>query len=166
MAMDSKNIEQLLERYFQCETSLEEEAALKAFFCSSQVPSHLMRYRDLFVFQQLEAGEGLDDDFDARVLAQIEVPVVKARKVSLTARFMPLFKAAAVVALVLSAGSVMQHSFFTGQCEIAATDTIGKQISAPSVAVTTPVDVGNVHEKQLIDSLHQVEQQLKQEVKD
>ena len=49
--MDSKYIEQLLERYWQCETSLEDEAELRAFFSGSDVPKHLLRYKDLFVYQ-------------------------------------------------------------------------------------------------------------------
>ena len=105
--MDSKYIEQLLERYWQCETSLEDEAELRAFFSGSDVPKHLLRYKDLFVYQQLQQEVHLGEDFDARVLAEVEVPVVKAKRLTLAARFMPLFKAAAVVAVVLSLGNVM-----------------------------------------------------------
>ena len=110
--MDFKYIEQLLERYWRCETSLEEEAQLRAFFTKEEIPEHLLRYKDLFVYQQFQQEVLLGADFDARVLAEIEVPVVKAKRMTLTARFMPLFKAAAVVAVVLSLGNVMQHSFF------------------------------------------------------
>jgi len=148
--MDSKYIEQLLERYWQCETSLEEEAELRAFFSGSDVPKHLLRYKDLLVH--------LGEDFDARVLAEVEVPVVKAKRLTLTARFMPLFKAAAVVAVVLSMGNVMQHSFFSDVEEVAAADTIGKQISAPSVALSGDVVVS--HEKQVMDSLRRVDKEL------
>ena len=56
--MDCKYIEQLLERYWQCETSLEEEAQLRAFFNGSDVPEHLLRYKDLFVYQQLQQEVG------------------------------------------------------------------------------------------------------------
>lgn len=150
--MDFKYIEQLLERYWQCETSLEEEAELSAFFTEADVPGHLSRYKDLFVYQQLQQEEHLNEDFDVRVLAEIEVPVVKARRMSLVARFTPLFKAAAVVAVILSLGNVMQHSLFADVREVAATDTIGKQISAPSVALSG--DMAATHEKQLLDSLH------------
>ena len=73
--MDSKYIEQLLERYWQCETSLEEEAQLRAFFSEDNVPEHLLRYKNLFVYQQLQQKVHLGEDFDARVLAEIEVPV-------------------------------------------------------------------------------------------
>ena len=78
--MDSKYIEQLLERYWQCETSLEEEACLRAFFSGNDVPGHLLRYKDLFVYQQLQQEVHLGEDFDARVLAEVEVPVVKAKR--------------------------------------------------------------------------------------
>lgn len=157
--MDSKYIEQLLERYWQCETSLEEEACLRAFFSGNDVPGHLLRYKDLFVYQQLQQEVHLGEDFDARVLAEVEVPVVKAKRMTLTARFMPLFKAAAVVvAVVLSMGNVMQHSFFSDVEEVAAADTIGKQISAPSVALSGDVPVS--HEKQVMDSLRRVDKGL------
>lgn len=154
--MDSNYIEQLLERYWQCETSLEEEAQLRAFFSEDNVPEHLLRYKDLFVYQQLQQEVHLGDEFDARVLAAVEAPVVKAKRLTLTARLMPLFKAAAAVAIVLSLGNVMQHSFFTEVEEVAAADTIGKQISAPSVALSGDGTV--THEQQLIDSLHRTEQ--------
>ena len=160
--MDFKYIEQLLERYWQCETSLEEEARLRAFFSGNDVPGHLLRYKDLFVYQQFLQDDHLGEDFDARVLAEVEVPVVKAKRLTLTARFMPLFKAAAVVAVVLSLGNVMQHSFFSDVKEVAAADTIGKQISAPSVALSGEVPV--THEKQLIDSLNRVDK--KEEIKE
>lgn len=57
--MDFKYIEQLLERYWQCETSLEEEAQLRTFFTEEDVPEHLSRYKDLFVYQQLQQEEHL-----------------------------------------------------------------------------------------------------------
>lgn len=153
--MDFKRIEQMLERYWQCETSLKEEAQLRAFFNSDNVPAHLLRYKELFVYQQLQQDEHLGEDFDARVLARVEAPVVKARRMTLAARFVPLFKAVAVLAVILSLGNVVQHSFFTDVKEVAAADTIGKQISAPSVALSG--ETAATHEKQLMDSLRRVE---------
>mgnify|MGYP000110997543 FL=1 len=55
--MDFKYIEQLLERYWRCETSLEEEAQLRAFFTKEEIPEHLLRYKDLFVYQQFQQEE-------------------------------------------------------------------------------------------------------------
>ncbi len=48
--MDYKDIEQLLERYWQCETSVEEEATLRDFFAKEEVPAHLLRYKNPCLF--------------------------------------------------------------------------------------------------------------------
>ena len=61
--MDYKDIEQLLERYWQCETSVEEEATLRDFFAKEEVPAHLLRYKNLFVYQQVQQEVGLGEDF-------------------------------------------------------------------------------------------------------
>lgn len=100
--MDYKYIEQLLERYWNCETSVEEEQILRIFFQQKELPAHLRRYRSLFTYQEEAAGMKLGDDFDKRVLAEIERPVVKARKLTLYSRFMPLFKAAAMMLLLFT----------------------------------------------------------------
>jgi hypothetical protein len=51
MALD--RIEQLLEKYFEAETSIAEEKELKEYFASSNVAQHLEQYKSLFgyVFQ-------------------------------------------------------------------------------------------------------------------
>ena len=66
--MDYKYIEQLLERYWNCETSLEEEQILRSFFRQKEVPAHLLRYKQLFAYQDVEKEKGLGDDFDTRIL--------------------------------------------------------------------------------------------------
>ena len=47
--MDYKYIEQLLERYWQCETTLQEESILRTFFSQEDVPASLMQYKALFM---------------------------------------------------------------------------------------------------------------------
>ena len=108
--MDYKYIEQLLEKYWNCETSVEEEQILRSFFRQKELPEHLLRYKSLFAYQEVEKDIKLGDDFDSRILAEIERPVVKARRLTLHTRFMPLFKAAAVMALLFSIGGVVKHS--------------------------------------------------------
>ncbi|WP_294627546.1 hypothetical protein [uncultured Bacteroides sp.] len=147
--MDCKDVERLLERYWQCETSVEEEAALRNFFLKEEVPAHLRRYKNLFVFQQLQQEVGLGEEFDRRILAEVEAPVVKAKRLTWTARLVPLFKAAAVVAVVLLLGSVVQHSFSADDRSVLAVDTIGKQVTVPSVAISNEVKA----DQALADSL-------------
>ena len=113
--MDYKYIEQLLERYWECETSIDEEGILQAFFSQKDVPGHLRKYQSLFAFQQKAKQEDcLGDDFDQRIMSLVsckEQPKVKAIRVSLRERMMPLFKAAAVVAMIVSLGGAAQFQF-------------------------------------------------------
>ena len=111
--MDYNYIKQLLERYWACETSIEEEDVLRAFFSQRQIPAELAQYQPLFAYQAAEPkADTLGADFDARILAMTEEPVrVKARVIPLTQRLRPLFKAAAVVAIILTLSNAFQMSF-------------------------------------------------------
>ena len=102
--MDYKYIEQLLERYWECETTLQEEAILRAFFSQENVPAELQKYKALFTYE-LQKEDVLGDDFDARILEKTQPT---AKTVTLTSRLMPLFKAAAIVAIVLTLGNAAQ----------------------------------------------------------
>ena len=104
--MDYKYIEQLLERYWEAETSLQEETILRTFFSQPDIPENLRKYQSLFVCEQ-QKEDVLGEDFDARILDQIgDAPLAKT--VTLKSRLMPLFKAAAIVAIVLTLGNAAQ----------------------------------------------------------
>lgn len=107
--MDYKYIEQLLERYWQGETTLQEEGILRTFFSQPDTPEDLRKYRELFT---IEREEPLGDDFDARILAMIDdesqEPQQQAKIVTMVSRLKPLFKAAAIVAIILTLGNAAQ----------------------------------------------------------
>lgn len=116
--MDYTYIEQLLEKYFACETSCAEEQILHAFFAQENVPVHLLSYRELFTESaRCHEEETLGSDFDARLLAAIsseehKEPVkVKAKVVTMQRRLRPLYKAAACVAVVLALGQAAQMPY-------------------------------------------------------
>ena len=137
--MDYKYINQLLERYWNCETSLEEEGILRAFLSQKDVPAELRQYQSLFAYQQMESkAKHLGADFDSKLLAIIdeEEPVkVKARTITLTQRLMPLVKAAAVVAIFLTLGNAAQESFQTNQTSPAGMAGYNKVEKGESVAL-------------------------------
>lgn len=111
--MDYKYIDQLLERYWSGETTLEEEQILRSFFSQPDVPAEMAKYRSLFLYEQTEPKtDVLGDDFDERILSMIdEQPAVRARVVTLRQRLAPLFKAAAIVAIILTLSNAAQVSF-------------------------------------------------------
>lgn len=120
ISMDYKYIEQLIERYFDCMTTLEEEQILRSFFGQEDVPAHLMQYRELFVFEVMAKKETLGEEFDARMMEIIEksdkkeaekkIYTAKGRIIALRHGLSPLFRAAAIVAVILSVGNIMEHS--------------------------------------------------------
>lgn len=115
--MDYKYITQLLDRYWKAETTVEEENILRAFFSQTSVPEELKQYRCLFLYQATEPKtDVLDAAFDDRLLAivgeeQKGTAKVKAHRITLKERMFPLFKAAAVVAIILTLGNAAQYSF-------------------------------------------------------
>ena len=112
--MDYKYIEQLLERYFQCETTLKEEDILRTFFSQEDVPVWLMKYKALFSYEAQQDAP-LGDDFDERMMSAIEQgEPVKARVVTMAQRLKPLFKAAAIVAIVLTIANAAQTPWDRG----------------------------------------------------
>ena len=130
--MDYKYIEQLLQRYWECQTTLEEEAILRTFFRQEDVPASLLPYRQLFLEEDAMASEHLGKDFADRMLqlvrqtgqaqaAEEENPsaglrlaegyVCKAQRLTVMRRLRPFYRAAAAIAILLTIGDAAQQSF-------------------------------------------------------
>ncbi len=70
--MDSnKDIEQLLENYWNCETSLEEEQTLRNFFHGSSVPASMKETAELFRFFEAEKSNTLHESFEPAVTKEL-----------------------------------------------------------------------------------------------
>jgi hypothetical protein len=98
--MDYQLINNLLEKYFEGETNLQEEKQLKHFFTQEAVPEEFSSYQPLFQYFEQEAQPELDAGFEEKVLRAIEktdARVVPMRRISMV-RWMS--RAAAVIALV------------------------------------------------------------------
>lgn len=122
--MDYKYIEQLLQRYWDCETSLQEESILRNFFAQEDVPAHLQAYKEVFQCMQDTVDEHLSDDFEARILKMTEEKeekkdenTVQAKRIRMSYGLRPFFKAAAVVAIILSISMAVQQAMYQDQTE-------------------------------------------------
>ena len=145
--MDYKYIEQLLERYWQGETTLQEENILRSFFSQQDIPEHLQKYKALFTY---EKEEPLGDDFDTRILEMIGEGEPKAKTVTMISRLTPLFKAAAVVAIILTLGNAAQAPWNYGWDD--PKDEYAKfreQQVADSVNLLNPVQAENLGDSAL-----------------
>ena len=122
--MNYQYIEQLLDRYWDCQTTLEEEQILRSFFKQEDVPNHLMQFAPFFALEAVEKCEKLGEDFDKRILAMTETEnkTVEAKQVKLSTRFAPFFKAAAVVAVLLTISNIAERAL---QKNSASSTTVG-----------------------------------------
>lgn len=149
--MDYKYIEQLLERYWRCETSLQEEEILRMFFLQENIPANLQPYRHLFMYEQNEKTVNvLGDDFDQKILGMVEEDEpVKARIITMRQRLMPLFKAAAVVAIILTLGNAVQVAVSDGDAQhaVPSTAAMDKPHEGPSVAKADSVQNDTLQHK-------------------
>ena len=145
--MNAQQIEQLLQRYWDCKTTVEEERQLRRFFNGNDVPQHLMRYKDLFVYEEFMQKEQLSKDFDERLLKRIELPVVKAKSISILSRLAPIAKAAAAVAMLLALGNLAERTLLQDYHQMAVNDTIGQQITSPSMALGDDAESGELQTK-------------------
>ena len=154
--MDYKYIEQLMERYWNAETTLEEERVLRAFFSQQDIPAGMEQWRALFTDDA--TNQTLDDDFDTRIMQMIgqeslERPAFTAnltqgeergtaRRISLKERLMPLFRAAAVVAIIITVGGALQAPWDNSWNSPADYATL--QQSVDTVAAVQPVRAENI----------------------
>ena len=126
--MNYQYIEQLIERYFNCQTTLHEEQILRSFFAQEDVPGHLMPYAELFQYEIEARAEQLGAEFDQKMLVLVKAaeaessasmggrsiggtyhaPTAQPRRSRNT--FAPFFRAAAIVAIVLTVGQAADRA--------------------------------------------------------
>lgn len=134
--MDYKYIEQLLERYWQCETTLEEEQILRSFFHQGDVPEHLRQYNGIFNYESEAKSEHLSEDFKQKMIDLVEEDTaVEAKTITLSQRFAPLMKAAAIVAMALTIGNVAERAMR----ENSASEVAGAPVIADTYTRTEDV---------------------------
>lgn len=121
--MDLDRIERLLAKYWECETSLEDEKELRAFFSQPNVPEKLRSVAPLFEFYEEELqSKALDSAFDEKVLNELQqVPAEKEGKVRKL--FYDLARVAAVGLIVLTATYFIREQYLEDRNEPYLADT-------------------------------------------
>ncbi len=76
--MDYNNIKQILEKYWEGETSLQEENLLQEYFNSDDVVEELKDVQPMFQYFKVEQTTRIENPkFDEQLLAQLEERVIK-----------------------------------------------------------------------------------------
>ncbi|MBL0742581.1 hypothetical protein [Chryseolinea lacunae] len=98
--MDSKNIEALLNKYWNCETTLEEEQQLRDFFRNGNVPEQWKETAAMFRYFEENKKKSLNDvAFDHHIVARMQ-PATKGKTARL---FYNTMRIAAGVTVLLTA---------------------------------------------------------------
>jgi hypothetical protein len=101
MRMDSKQLEDLLQKYWNCETSLEEEQQLREYFRTEEIPERLKDTASLFSYFEAQKQKSVDTNFEGRVVTQLkDQPKKRGKMVQLLNSSMRI---AAGVAVLLAA---------------------------------------------------------------
>ena len=98
--MDYNNIRKLLDKYWEGESTVQEETQLREFFTSADVPEDLKTFQPLFQFFQLEQDKNLNGAFDQRLIQKLK----SSEKRTVKVRTIPyyLMRIAAVGLLLVS----------------------------------------------------------------
>lgn len=107
------NIEELLNRYFEGETSATEEQELRRFFASGDVPTHLSAYRPLFAYFDEEIAE--KKDWAEEIWAEVMVEPFPARRFALHRRKV-VYLLSTVAACALAFLAISQWLYPTDPC--------------------------------------------------
>jgi hypothetical protein len=98
--MDSNKIEDLLNRYWNCESTLEEEQQLREYFKGHNIPEQLRETASLFrYFEENKKKDFHDASFDKKILAHVKAP----KKTTVTRLLYNSMRIAAGIAVLMVA---------------------------------------------------------------
>lgn len=109
--MDFSRIEILLERYWNCVTTIEEEAELRDFFKQSEIPTEFEKSAALFRYFESQRHIELDNKFEEEVLEKISEKK-EPRVIKLKHYFNNYMRVAAAVLVVAVASLVFRMEYF------------------------------------------------------
>ena len=110
--MKEEKIKQLLECYWQCETSLEEEQLLRTFFSGDNIPEDLKIYQSLFRHTNTLSGIKASKELKSKINKPLKI------------QFYPILKIAASILIVLTIGiGLHTHYQQESQMDRAFSDT-------------------------------------------
>ena len=119
MLMDSNRIEELLSKYWNCETSLEEEQQLREYFKGGDIPEQWKETAALFRYFEENKKKTLNDvAFDAAVMQNVQ-PQKKGKLVKLFYNSMRI--AAGIAVLVMAVWFVRKEVRHTTPQEVVDT---------------------------------------------
>ena len=111
--MDSERLKMLLKKYWNCETSLQEEREIKGYFATEDSPASLTEIAALFRYYDLENKKELSgSSFDKEILELLQnesAGIKKTKQITMQPWLISLGKIAAALIIVLSVVFIVQQ---------------------------------------------------------
>lgn len=153
--MDTNDLKLLLERYWQGETSTNEEDQLKAWFQKNPNPEGLESEAQLFTYYSNQGKLSLPGDFDDRIIEQLSEEnetTIPQKTISLWSA-LTNWKVAAVISGIIVASIVLKNPFGSST---QMTDTYDnpqdayEATKAILLTISSSMNKGKKHTQQLI----------------
>ena len=143
MLMDSKTAE-LLEKYWQTETSLEEEKELKDLIKSAPEEEDLQEVKALFEHFELEASHELDESFDESILGMISEEK-ETKVISMSGSFKRYASIAAAIVVMFVSGYlfVQQQNQYTSEDTFDTPEEAYAELKKQLLMVSNYMNKGN-----------------------
>jgi len=112
--MDLNRVDILLERYWNCASTIEEETELRTLLTTEPIPEELEDSAALFKYFELQRKATLDKKFDEAIIEQIKdqkSPVIK----KLNTGLQNYMRVAAAVLVIIAASLVFRMEFWQGE---------------------------------------------------
>jgi len=103
-AKDDRHISTLLQKYWDCETTLAEEQELRDFFSDNDLPATGQPYAPLFAYTRKEQSLTLSEGFDERLRAAMKKETAQGKNYITIRIFTPLLRVAASLLLIVGLG--------------------------------------------------------------
>lgn len=111
--MDLNRVEILLERYWNCVSTVEEENELKTLFNSTDVPDELKDSATLFKYFTQQRQATLNEKFNEDIIEKIKLqksPTIR----KMNSRFRNYMRVAAAVLVILAASFIFRMEYWQG----------------------------------------------------
>ena len=127
--MDYNNINKILDKYWEGETSLQEEQTLHHYFNSGEVADELKEIQPLFVYFQEEQATCIENSkFDEALIAQLETTIVQPMqlqpKQKRRRRVISLVSRAAAIVLLVIGSMVVYQNVYQEQSPVAVNEPL------------------------------------------
>ena len=148
--MNFKEIEDLLEKFYEGTSTSSEEQELRDFFAGREIPPHLSSHADLFRYYKETGKEELPDpEFENRFLASIgqsrEIPVFFTRK-----RYMYITGIAATLLLLAGLVFTFRNDVFLRPAKITTEQELAyRQVKQALTMVSANFNTGLVQVQKL-----------------